>query len=138
METRGGLRLALSCNEQKVWVPLTLLLDVGNLFSKHLLVKKGQDGNELVESDESQWIESGQDPWGYLSEATLCHCQSFGAPITAINWLGLVLCATSAVMYFKAGTRGRREGEATLRTGVRDPQILSGFHTLDIEYRVPL
>eukprot|EP00435_Cladocopium_sp_Y103_P014825 s2_g3.t1 len=28
--------------------------------------------------------------------------QSLGAPITAINWLGLVLCATSAVMYFKA------------------------------------
>lgn len=28
--------------------------------------------------------------------------QSINTPITAVNWLGLVLCATSAVMYFKA------------------------------------
>lgn len=36
--------------------------------------------------------------------------QSLGAPITAINWLGLVLCATSAVMYFKARKSGVPEG----------------------------
>lgn len=37
--------------------------------------------------------------------------QSLGAPITAINWLGLVLCATSAVMYFKARKIGGEMAE---------------------------
>ena len=29
-------------------------------------------------------------------------CQSLDSSISVINWLGLVLCVTSAVMYFKA------------------------------------
>lgn len=41
--------------------------------------------------------------------------QSLGAPITAINWLGLVLCATSAVMYFKARKIGGETAVAIWR-----------------------
>lgn len=33
---------------------------------------------------------------------TILPIESINTPITAVNWLGLVLCATSAVMYFKA------------------------------------
>lgn len=33
---------------------------------------------------------------------TFLPIESLGVRVTPINWLGLVLCATSAVMYFKA------------------------------------